>query len=48
MRVNPLSNKRLLLCIYYGINELITLGYIKSIKEFLVNKNKRNSKEVVE
>lgn len=47
MRTNPLYNKGFLMCIYYSINKIIILGYIKSIKEFLVNKNKNNSKGVV-
>ena len=46
MKPNPLSTKGFLLCIYYSINKIIIFCYTLSIKEVIINKNKRNSKEV--
>ena len=46
MRTNPLFNKGFLLCMYSSIINVIIFGYTLSIKEVIVNKNKRNSKGV--
>lgn len=43
MKPNPLYNKGFLLCIYNSIINVITLGYIKSIKEILGKKNEKSA-----